>query len=128
MNGVLHLDLENFTIAQPYLAYCIISNVCIMGHIYMSSWARYGTARHGTLNFASVNGYRSMPNCYVPGSSGPATSTVLARYGTVDTLKQTLLYPWLLYVNTMAFTMAKLETKSSYHVRLEMSCSSSGSH
>ena len=42
---------------------------------------RYSTARHGMLNFASVNGYRSEPNCYVPGWPGPATSTVLARYG-----------------------------------------------
>ena len=41
-----------------------------------------GTVQHGTLNFASVNGLRSEPNRYVPGSPGPVTSTVLARYGT----------------------------------------------
>ena len=42
----------------------------------------HGTVQHGTLNFASVNGYRSEPNRYMPGSPGPATSTVLAQYGT----------------------------------------------
>ena len=82
-------------------------------------------AQHGTLNFASVNGYQALHAglawpCYFNRAGS-------VRHGTVDKLKQTLLYPWLLYVNMMASTMAKRETKSSYHVRFEISCPSSGS-